>query len=129
MRRHAALRRAGPLPISMGMALHDSVTDAAIAELVARFYGKARRDPLLGPVFNSAVEDWDAHLATLAVFWSSVMLTSGRYKGNPMAAHLKPPLRPEQFERWLALWGETAGEVFVAEPASRFRHKAARIAE
>jgi hemoglobin len=42
---------------------------------------------------------------------------------------MKLPLQPHFFERWLALWQETAGEVFAPEPAALFRHKAARIAE
>ena len=70
------------------------ITEPAIAALVARFYGKARLDPLIGPVFNNTIDDWDEHLRTLNAFWSSVMLTSGRYKGNPMAAHLKLPIKP-----------------------------------
>ena len=57
------------------------------------------------------------------------MLTTGRYKGNPMAAHMKLPIEPHFFERWLALWQETAGEVFAPEPAAAFRDKASRIAE
>ena len=101
----------------------------ALAALVTRFYAKARRDPLLGPVFESAVEDWDEHLRTLNAFWSSVMLTSGRYKGNPMAAHMKLPIDPRFFERWLALWRETAAESFEPEPAAQFAQKAGRIAE
>ena len=44
---------------------------------------------MLGPIFNNAIADWPEHLEKLTAFWSSVMLTSGRYKGNPMAAHLK----------------------------------------
>ena len=79
--------------------------------------------------FNRAVGDWDEHLRKLYDFWSSVMLTTGRYKGNPMAAHLKLPIQPQFFERWLALWQETAGEVFAPEPAALFREKANRIAE
>jgi truncated hemoglobin YjbI len=35
----------------------DSITEPAIAALVRRFYGKARLDPTLGPVFEEAVED------------------------------------------------------------------------
>ena len=48
------------------------------------------------------------------------MLTSGRYKGNPMAAHLKhrDAIRPAMFERWLELWRETARET-LDEPAAR----------
>ncbi len=105
------------------------ITEPAIAAMVARFYAKARRDPLIGPVFENAVEDWDEHLSTLNAFWSSVMLTSGRYKGNPMAAHLKLPIEPPFFERWLALWRETADELFAPDPAAQFAEKAARIAE
>jgi hemoglobin len=105
------------------------ITEPAIAALVARFYAKARRDPLIGPVFNNAIDDWDEHLRTLSAFWSSVMLTSGRYKGNPMAAHLKLPIEPVFFERWLALWRETAAELFAPDPAAHFIAKAERIAE
>ena len=105
------------------------ITEPAIAAMVARFYAKARRDALIGPVFENAIEDWDEHLRTLNAFWSSVMLTSGRYKGNPMAAHLKLPIEPPFFERWLALWQETADELFAPDLALQFKAKAERIAE
>jgi hemoglobin len=111
------------------MALFDDITELAIAALTERFYSKARRDPMIGPVFNAAVEDWDAHLRTLRDFWSSVMLTAGRYKGNPVAAHVKHPIEPAFFNRWLALWRETAVELFAPPIAERFRDKAERIAE
>ena len=107
----------------------DSITEPAIAALVDRFYAKARLDPMIGPVFNEAVADWDDHLSRLRDFWSSVMLTTGRYKGNPMMAHLRQPIEPAFFERWLTLWAETAGEVFSPELAAQFREKAQRIAE
>jgi hemoglobin len=107
----------------------DDITELSIAALVECFYSKARRDPMIGPVFNDAVEDWNAHLRTLRDFWSSVMLTSGRYKGNPMAAHVKHPIKHAFFERWLALWRETATELFAPAIAERFRDKAERIAE
>ena len=84
---------------------------------------------MIGPLFEGAVGDWDEHLGKLCDFWSSVMLTTGRYKGNPMAAHLKHPIEPQFFERWLRLWHETAGEIFAAEPAAAFDLKAERIAE
>jgi hemoglobin len=105
------------------------ITEAEIATLVDRFYDRARQHPLLGPVFADAVDDWDTHLATLRAFWSSVMLTSGRYKGNPMAAHMRHPIRPELFEIWLALFGQTADEVVAPELARVLRQKSERIAE
>ena len=111
------------------MAPSDTITEAAITELVHRFYAKVRRDPMIGPVFNGAVEDWDEHLRTLAAFWSSVMLTSGRYKGNPLAMHMKHPIEPRFFERWLQLWRETVPEVFSPDVAAGFCAKAERIGE
>lgn len=108
---------------------YETITEPAIAALVDRFYGKARQDPVIGPVFNNAVHDWDEHLHKLYDFWSSVMLTTGRYKGNPMAAHMKHPIEPGFFDRWLTLWRETAGELFAPALAAQFRGKAERIAE
>jgi hemoglobin len=111
------------------MAPYDSISEPAIAALVDRFYGKARRDPTIGPVFNAAVGDWDEHLGKLSDFWSSVMLTTGRYKGNPMAAHMQQPIEPGFFDRWLALWRETAMELFAPPVAAEFVAKAERIGE
>ena len=107
----------------------DTITEDGIARLVESFYAKVRRDPTIGPVFNAAIHDWDEHLVTLRAFWSSVMLTSGRYKGNPMAAHMKHPIQPALFDRWLALWRETAQEIFAPAIAAQFAAKAERIAE
>jgi len=104
------------------------ISEPAIATLVSRFYGRARLDPTIGPLFEQAIDDWDEHLTKLCDFWSSVMLTSGRYKGNPMAAHLKHPIEPEFFDRWLKLWRETSAEVFPPEQAALFQLKAENIA-
>lgn len=111
------------------MAPYDTITEPAITTLVDRFYGKARLDPVIGPVFNNAVADWDEHLDKLHDFWSSVMLTTGCYKGNPMAAHFKQPIEPGFFDRWQELWRETAGELFAAPIAAQFIAKAERIGE
>jgi hemoglobin len=105
------------------------VTESALAELVSRFYAKVRQDAEIGPLFNAAVHDWDEHLLKLADFWSSVMLTSGRYKGNPVAAHLKHAIMPEMFDRWLAIWTETVREQFSGEAAEELLLKAHRIGE
>lgn len=107
------------------------MTEDALRQLVERFYGKARQDPRLGPVFNRAVENWPEHLETLAAFWSSVMLTTGRYKGNPLAAHLRHAsgIDPAMFDRWLQLWREAAGETLVEQDARAVIEKAERIAE
>jgi len=46
----------------------ETISEPAIAALVGRFYGKARCDPLIGPVFDAAVDDWDGHLRKLLRF-------------------------------------------------------------
>jgi hemoglobin len=104
------------------------IDEAMIERLVHGFYDRARRDPLIGPVFESRVHDWDAHLAQLCAFWSSVALMSGRYHGQPMAAHLPLPIDAPHFERWLALFAETAHALCPPAAAAHFLERARRIA-
>ena len=105
--------------------------EAALPALLDRFYSHVRADAELGPVFTDAIEDWDHHLGTLTDFWSSVMLTSGRYKGNPMAVHMRHAARipSEMFGRWLALWNQTTDEMMSPSIAAAMQAKAARIAQ
>jgi hemoglobin len=107
------------------------VTEAEIAGLVDLFYARVRRDPVLGPLFDQAVDDWPDHLVKLRAFWSSVMLTTGRYKGSPMAAHLRhaAAIEPAMFDRWLELWRQTAREQLAGEDAEAVIARAERIAE
>lgn len=105
--------------------------EAQLEMVIPAFYARVRADSMIGPLFNSAIEDWDYHLDRLVAFWSSVMLTSGRYKGNPMAAHTKHrhAINPEMFDRWLELWAEVTSEMLPAPIATRMQEKAAMIAE
>jgi len=111
--------------------VYDEPTEAAIRALVDAFYAKVRQDEDLGPIFETALHGrWDAHLPKMYDFWSSVMLTTGRYKGNPMMAHMKLPTFPaERFQRWLELFGKTARELCSPRLAAEFERKAQRIAE
>jgi hemoglobin len=107
------------------------LSDHAIRYLVDRFYAKVRAHSELGPIFERAIPgNWGPHLATMHDFWSSVMLTSGRYKGNPVAVNLLVEgIEPQLFGRWLALFDETCRELFDDDVADAFRAKAERIAE
>jgi len=111
--------------------MDEQIEEAALPALIERFYGRVRADAVLGPVFNGAVEDWPSHLALLADFWSSVMLASGRYKGNPMIKHIRQAhaITPAMFDRWLALWRQTTDEMLPPAAAAAMQEKAARIAE
>jgi hemoglobin len=104
--------------------------DAAMIErLVQAFYRRARRDPLIGPVFEGKVADWDAHIARMCDFWSSVLLMSGRYHGQPMAAHAPLPIAAEHFDRWLELFAESARATCPPAAAAHFIDRACRIAD
>jgi len=109
----------------------EQISEEAIHHLVDGFYAKVRADPELAPIFARAIPgDWAPHLTTMRDFWSSVMLSSGRYKGNPVAKHVRlEGMAPHLFDRWLELFGETCGELFDESVAAAFRAKAARIAE
>jgi hemoglobin len=109
--------------------MEPKITEAEISTLVDRFYAKVRLDPDIGPIFNAIVGDWPHHLATLKDFWSTVLLTTGRYKGDPMMTHLQLPLDPDHFERWLTLFAETATEVLSRDHATIVIAKSQRIAQ
>ncbi len=76
--------------------------------LVHRFYAAVRADPLLAPIFLTRIDDWDAHLVRMVMFWSSVALMTGRYHGPAMAKHAHLPVRRAHFARWLELFCRTA---------------------
>lgn len=105
------------------------ITEAMISEIVHAFYARIRSEPVLGPIFERAIgAHWDAHLAKLCDFWSSVLLQSGRFRGAPMAVHLRiPELGPAHFQRWLALFDETVTARCPPAAAALFRSKAATI--
>lgn len=106
------------------------ITEAMIRNLVHAFYARVRGDPVLGPIFNTRVEDWPAHLEKLCAFWSSVMLMSGRYKGTPMRAHAElPEIVPEHFQRWLALFQVTVRATCPDAAARQFVDRSERIAQ
>ena len=100
------------------------ITEQEIALLIVRFYAKVRVDPEIGSIVNDAVQNWEAHLALLKDFWSTVLLATGRYKGNPLLAHFRLPIEERYFARWLTLFSETANEVMTAPHAEIVAQKA-----
>jgi len=109
----------------------DIIDETALPPLLDTFYASVRADPMLGPVFEGAVTDWPAHLSRLADFWSSVMLTSGRYKGNPVREHLRHAdvIDVAMFERWLLLWRFVTSDQLSPLAATAMVEKAERIAQ
>jgi hemoglobin len=108
--------------------LEASEAEEAIRRCVRSFYGKARVDDLLGPVFAATVPDWDHHLARVDDFWSHALLGTERYKGHPYPVHVNLSIGPEHFPRWLALFEETALDTLPAELAKKAIAKARHMA-
>ncbi|MDQ0468620.1 group III truncated hemoglobin [Labrys wisconsinensis] len=115
--------------MTAAFAIHPAIDEALIRRLVEQFYARARTDAAIGPIFAAAVADWDEHIARITDFWSSVMLRTGRYDGRPLRPHLRLPLEERHFDRWLALFEETARELCPPEVAALFLDRARRIAD
>lgn len=86
----------------------DCCTEDEVIRLVHGFYAQVRLDPLLGPVFERHVGNWDLHLQHLVDFWSAMLRGTRRFAGAPMARHLAlPGLDARMFARWLELFAAT----------------------
>jgi hemoglobin len=105
------------------------ITEEMIDRLVRGFYAKVRDDAVIGPVFDAVIEDWEPHLLKMCAFWSSVALMTGRYHGQPMARHQPLPVDARHFDRWLALFEETANELCPPKAAAHFIMLSRRVAE
>lgn len=105
--------------------------------LVSSFYTKVRKNDLLGPIFNTAIKDWDEHIDRLTTFWeTSLFMTrklEQKYIGNPMEAHVKVDrdnnhsITELHFGVWLNLWYQTIDELFVGEYADVAKRRARKM--
>lgn len=102
--------------------------ESLLREMVQAFYAKVRSDAVLGPTFDAHITDWTPHLERMITFWSSVALMTGRYHGRPQEAHTKLAVGALHFERWLALFKETAQETCSTAGAAHLITRAERIA-
>lgn len=110
--------------------MSDAAFDASTVErLVRDFYAKVRRDDLIGPIFNARITDWDHHLERIVAFWASIAFGRSLYDGHPMRKHLPLPIGGVHFDRWLALFAETAAETCPPAAAKFLLDRARRIAE
>ncbi|QSA95744.1 group III truncated hemoglobin [Methylococcus sp. EFPC2] len=107
----------------------DALSEQHIADLVRRFYERAMADDSLRPIFEAAIHDWEMHHRVVEDFWSRTLLNTDCYRGSPYSLHARLPIRPEHFDRWLALFRETALEVLPAAAAERAIAKTEHMAE
>lgn len=107
----------------------ERITEDEIRTLVLTFYARVRADEALGPVFDAHVGDaWEAHLDKMCDFWSSILLATARFTGDPIRTHAGvPEITPELFDRWLELFAEVAGDVLTEVHATDVVARAHRM--
>ncbi len=104
-----------------------------ISVLVRTFYGKIRKDAVLGTIFNTIITDWEAHLELLTDFWESQLFLKRKYHGNPVTAHqevdakMNNSITSAHFGLWLNLWFETIDELFEGETAWIAKNRAQKM--
>lgn len=99
----------------------EGISEETIRAVVFEFYRRARVDDRLGPIFDSHVHDWDAHLIRMIDFWSAALLRSGRYSGRPVERHRAiNGLNDGDFAHWIEIFERTVRELCAPEVAEAF---------
>ncbi len=107
----------------------DITTEADIKKLVDSFYDKVNQDALLAPIFNDLSKvNWETHLPIMYRFWSSILLGTSSYSGQPFPKHAFLPIDHTHFAQWLFLFHETLTENFQGPVVEEAKLRAANIA-
>lgn len=100
-----------------------------IKKMVNVFYGKVRKDDLIGPIFNAKIQNhWNEHLEKLYLFWQSRLFGDPVYSGFPFPPHAQLPINKKHFDVWLTLFTETVDNLFVGPVANEAKSRAYKIA-
>jgi hemoglobin len=101
--------------------------------LVSSFYEKVKKDAVLGPFFNDAIKDWDAHLDRLTSFWEASLFLKTKYLGNPLEVHIQVDkannntITEFHFGLWINLWFQTIDELFEGDYANNAKERARKM--
>ncbi len=112
----------------------DIVSEEDVKLLVDTFYKYVTVNPVIGHIFTNIVKvDWDHHLPKMYAFWSTLLLGSMTYHGNPMQIHSKlntiTPLGQKEFDEWVRLFTLTVDELFEGPAATEAKVRARAIAQ
>ncbi len=115
------------------MAKPDLDSRAHIEACIDRFYSRLLVDPQLAPFFLEVARiDLTVHLPHIKDYWCKLLLGEQGYRRHTMEIHRRlhrqRPLRPEDFQRWLALFTATVDEHYCGPQAARAKRLAATIA-
>ena len=98
--------------------------------LVTTFYDKVRNDELLGPIFNSVINNWEQHLELLTDFWQTNLFFKKKYTGDPLQKHVEVDkaiggkISEVHFGVWMNLWYETLDELFEGDVTQIAKNRA-----
>jgi hemoglobin len=96
--------------------------------LVNSFYTKVRNDALLDAIFAPVIKNnWDVHLKKMVDFWSTLLLYTRKYNGDPLPKHMPFNISKQHFDRWLQLFNETVDELFEGIIAENAKKRASSI--
>lgn len=100
--------------------------------LMEAFYSKMLKDEQIGYIFTDVANlDLEHHLPLLADFWNNALFHTGGYKNNVVQIHKdlsdKETLKPEHFQRWQLLLGETIDAHFKGEIAEKMKLRASQV--
>ncbi|MEL7146156.1 MAG: group III truncated hemoglobin [Bacteroidota bacterium] len=102
--------------------------------LVRTFYGKVRKHPEIGPIFNQVVDDWESHFQTITNFWQTNLWSTKTYSNNPVQKHIavdqevQNQIEQAHFGFWLQLWFETVDELYEGQNAHTVKQRARNMA-
>jgi hemoglobin len=113
--------------------MKDIQTTKDIELLIDRFYKKVMINPVIGHFFTEVVHlSWEHHIPIMISFWSTMLLGTNSYQGNPMIKHMDidklSRLEKHHFDQWLVLWEETINENFAGDKAHEAISRAKSIA-
>lgn len=94
------------------------------------FYQKIFQDALLAPIFTEVAKiNVSEHKQHIYAYWQKLLLADPAYQRNTMEVHrqlnARQRLRPVEYQRWLALFRQTADEGFEGQ----YTQRAVKIAE
>jgi hemoglobin len=110
--------------------MHDISSREDVFLLVSTFYGKVRKDELLGPIFHTLIKDWEVHIELLTDFWQTNLFFEKKYFGDPLQKHVQVDkmiggkINERHFGIWMNLWFETLDELYKGEVAQIAKNRA-----
>lgn len=102
-----------------------------IKAFVDAFYDEVRKDPVIGGVFASRIENdnWPVHLERMYSFWNTVLFHHQDYRGNPFAKHADLPIESKHFERWISLFNKTIDNSYKGAKATEAKDRAFKMGQ